>query len=511
VSGFTVYLIASVFLVIMIAIAAYGTLKQRRSSTNDLFIAERSIGPVITAITIFATLQSGFSILGFAGLFYLNGVGASMAVFVAFTQAMIIYVVFRRIWIAGKKYNLSSQADYFSDRFESPVFLKILIGIIGLVAIVAAHFSVQLNSLGIIMQTMSNGEITYVQGMIFLAIGMVIVTLIGGMRGISFVDFILGILMLVGLTSLAVIIFTNSGQGFTDIYQNLKTNFAAALTVPGPINYFTPQMIFSFFISYTFGAIMLPHMFVKTYITKSIKSYKTLPLLYMGATFPLFILIFWLIGPLAKAHLADVTATDTVVPLLIANFVNSEFVQGLLFIVVIAAIISTASGALLALSQIITIDVYKTLFKGKTEKHYYWVGNIGIIAITLIGLVLAINPPGAIAYIVTSSLGISATLFIPAVLGLYWKRLNKHGVIAGVISGIVVYVWITFILNMPQASFLGFNATVWAVLVEVIVLVVVTLFTPPPSQNTQLKYIDKINYSLYGVENLSLKQNDEVK
>ena len=513
-SGLSVYLIATAFLTLMISIVVYSKMKEKnkQNDTNNLFIAGRSIGPIITAITIFATLQSGFSILGFAGLFYLNGVGAAMAVFVAFTQAMILYVIFRRIWVAGKKYNLNSQADYFADRFESPKAMKIIVGLIGLTAVIAAHFSVQLNSLGIIMQSMSNGAISYKTGMIFLAVGMVIITLIGGMKGISLMDFILGILMLVGLTGLVAVILGNTGQGLGGLYSDLKTDFAANMTVPGPINYFTPQMIVSFFISYTFGAVMLPHMFVKTYITNSIKSYKTLPLLYMGATFPLFILIFGVLGPLAKTNLMDVQATDTVVPLLITNFVNSQAVQGILLVIVLAAIISTASGALLALSQIITVDIYKIFMKNKTENHYFWVGNFGIIAVTILGLFLALNPPEAIAYVVTSSLGISATLFLPAVLGLYWKRLNKYGALAGILTGITVFVWITFIQELPQAAYLGFNATVWAVSAELIIMVVVTLFTPAPSALTQKKYFENINYALYKRESLKLptKNTEEV-
>ena len=498
------YLVSGLFVLAMIGIVLYSRLKYRQENVGELFIAGRALGPVITAFSVFATLQSGFFIFGMAGLFYLNGVGAAMAMFVVFAQSMILYIVLRRVWVAGKLYNLNSQADFFADRYESPKVLRLLVGILGLLAIVAAHFSVQLTAMGVIMQTISGGAISHIDGMLFMTIGMLIITLIGGMRGLSFTDFVLGLIMMFSLIFIVVSVFTGADISFAGIYRKLAEEFPAHLSTPGPINYFTPQMRISFFFTYTFGAMMLPHMFVKSYVSKSIRSYKTLPFLYMGMTFPMMIVIFMLLGPVGRA-LLNVQVPDSVVPTLINTYVGSPFFQGLLLVAVLAAIVSTASSALLALSQIITVDIYKVFVKDKSERHYYWIGQAGVVLMTLFGIWVSINSPAAIGYVVTSGLGISAMMFLPVFFGLYWRRMNKYGVIAGMLSGIAVYAYITFGLGMTQASWLGFNATFWGLLTELAVMTVVAYYTPAASPDVQHRYFNRINYALYGREDLAPK------
>ncbi|MAY75333.1 MAG: cation acetate symporter [Phycisphaerae bacterium] len=129
----------------------------------------------------------------------------------------------------------------------------------------------------------------------------------------------------------------------------------------------------------------------------------------------------------------------------------------------LAAALSTAAGLLLVISTAVSHDLVKrTLAPGVSEKTELWIARgaagIGVIGAALLG----IFPPGFVAEVVALAFGLAASSFFPVILlGIFWKRMNRAGAIAGMISGIgftATYItYFKFLGGARDAWFLGIS------------------------------------------------------
>ncbi|KDM92180.1 sodium:solute symporter family protein [Photobacterium galatheae] len=105
----------------------------------------------------------------------------------------------------------------------------------------------------------------------------------------------------------------------------------------------------------------------------------------------------------------------------------------------LAAALSTAAGLLLVISTSVSHDLLKKGFKpDMTDKQELMAARIGA-ALAVIGAgYLGINPPGFVAQVVAFAFGLAASSFFPAIImGIFYKKMNKEGAIAGMLSGIL--------------------------------------------------------------------------
>ena len=105
----------------------------------------------------------------------------------------------------------------------------------------------------------------------------------------------------------------------------------------------------------------------------------------------------------------------------------------------LAAALSTAAGLLLVISTAVSHDLLKKGFKpNMSDKEELTYARLGA-AVAVIGAgYLGINPPGFVAQVVAFAFGLAAASFFPAIiLGIFYKKMNKEGAIAGMLSGIL--------------------------------------------------------------------------
>jgi cation/acetate symporter len=105
----------------------------------------------------------------------------------------------------------------------------------------------------------------------------------------------------------------------------------------------------------------------------------------------------------------------------------------------LAAALSTAAGLLLAISSAISHDLLKGIFaKGISEKAELMAGRIAMAGAIVVAGFLGINPPGFAAQVVALAFGLAASSIFPALmLGIFDKRANNAGAIAGMLSGLL--------------------------------------------------------------------------
>lgn len=166
----------------------------------------------------------------------------------------------------------------------------------------------------------------------------------------------------------------------------------------------------------------------------------------------------------------------------------------------LAAALSTAAGLLLVISTSISHDLIKKQIKPDiSEKGELLAARIAILVAIIIAGLFGIYPPGFVAAVVALAFGLAAASFFPAIiLGIFDKRMNRQGAVAGMIVGIVLmlYYMIVYktgligVMDPRPASEWWFGTSpegfgTIAMLVNVVVSVVVSRMTPAPPQHVQ--------------------------
>ncbi|MEE2566299.1 sodium:solute symporter family protein [Hyphobacterium sp. Y6023] len=105
----------------------------------------------------------------------------------------------------------------------------------------------------------------------------------------------------------------------------------------------------------------------------------------------------------------------------------------------LAAALSTAAGLLMVISSAVSHDLCrKVLFTGMSDRQELLVARLAAVGAVLIAIYAGINPPGFVAAVVAFAFGLAAASFFPAILlGIFWKRMNKAGAIAGMLTGLI--------------------------------------------------------------------------
>ncbi len=165
----------------------------------------------------------------------------------------------------------------------------------------------------------------------------------------------------------------------------------------------------------------------------------------------------------------------------------------------LAAALSTASGLLLVISSSVSHDFYFRRFRhGASEKERLRVGRIAMGGAVLIAGYFGINPPGFVAEVVALAFGLAAASFFPAiVLGIFWKRANAAGAVAGMVTGITLtaaYMWATIWGGMePWFGVSPQGAGAVGMLINLTVTVLVARSTAPPPARMQA-LIEHVRY-----------------
>jgi cation/acetate symporter len=165
----------------------------------------------------------------------------------------------------------------------------------------------------------------------------------------------------------------------------------------------------------------------------------------------------------------------------------------------LAAALSTAAGLLLVISTSIAHDLFKrTLNPSITEKGELLLARVSAAVAVVIAGYFGVKPPGFVAEVVAFAFGLAASSFFPAiVLGIFTKRVNRHGAVAGMICGLLFtlgYIWYFKLgINLGFVKIQGTPDQYWfgispegigtlGMLLNFATALTVSRFTPPPPQ-----------------------------
>ncbi|MEH7443426.1 sodium:solute symporter family protein [Bacillus sp. JJ1122] len=513
-----------------IGIALFNKAKE----TSDFYVAGRGVPPVFNGMAIGADWMSAASFIGMAGTIMLLGYDG-LAYIMGWTGGYLLLTFLLAPQL--RKYGRYTVPEFIGDRFNSHT-ARVIAAITTI--IISFTYSIgQLSGSGVVI-----GRLFEIDAKLGTMIGVVLIAFyaaFGGMKGVTwtqvaqYIILIIAYLIPVIFMSLQV---TSSALPWLS-YGELVGKMGELDRELGISEYFAPftngtkWQFLALMFTLMAGTAGLPHVIVRFYTVSTMKAARWsgawallfIGLLYLSApayaAFSRFILMTKVAGSkiselpawtktwvdTGKLQLADgngdgilqwkelIISNDIVVMATpeIANL--GVFVVGLVAAGAMAAALSTAGGLMIAISSAFAHDIYYRVMRpNATDKNRLNVARISIVVATLLAGIIALNPPGAITQIVAWAFALASGTFFPAlILGVWWKRSNAQGVIAGMLVGLGVTLAYIFAAKYGGYTILGIidtGAGVFGAAAAILANVVVSLATPAPSQKIQEEVLD---------------------
>lgn len=513
-----------------IGIAIYN----KARATSDFYVASRGVPPVFNGMAIGADWMSAASFIGMAGTIMLLGYDG-LAYIMGWTGGYLLLTFLLAPQL--RKYGRYTVPEFIGDRYDSHT-ARVIAAICTI--IISFTYSIgQLSGSGVVI-----GRLFEIDAKLGTMIGVVLIAFyaaFGGMKGITWTQVAQYLVLIIAY--LIPVIFmslqlTNSALPWLS-YGELVGKMGELDRELGISEYFAPftngtkwQFIALMF-TLMCGTAGLPHVIVRFYTVATMKAARWsgawallfIGLLYLSApayaAFSRFILMTKIAGSAitdlpawmkswidtGKLQLADgngdgvlqwselIISNDIVVMATpeIANL--GVFVIGLVAAGAMAAALSTAGGLMISISSSFAHDIFYRVWKpNSTEKTRLSVARWSIVIATLLAGLIALNPPGAITQIVAWAFALATGTFFPAlVLGVWWKRSNAQGVIAGLLVGLAVTLGYIFAAKYGGFTILGIidtGAGVFGAAAAFLTNIVVSLATPAPSQKLQEEVLD---------------------
>ncbi|MBG9541972.1 sodium:solute symporter [Cytobacillus firmus] len=513
-----------------IGIAIYNKAKE----TSEFYVAGRGVPPIFNGMAIGADWMSAASFIGMAGTIMLLGYDG-LAYIMGWTGGYLLLTFLLAPQL--RKYGRYTVPEFIGDRYDSHT-ARVIAALCTI--IISFTYSIgQLSGSGVVI-----GRLFEIDAKLGTMIGVVLIAFyaaFGGMKGITWTQVaqyvILIIAYLIPVIFMALQLTGNPMPWIS--YGELVGKMGELDRELGISEYFAPftngtkWQFLALMFTLMAGTAGLPHVIVRFYTVSTMKAARWsgawallfIGLLYLSApayaAFSRFILMTQVAGSkitelpawtktwvdTGKLQVADgngdgvlqwnelIISNDIVVMATpeIANL--GMFVIGLVAAGAMAAALSTAGGLMIAISSAFAHDIfYRVLKPNSTEKTRLSVARWSIVIATLLAGVIALNPPGAITQIVAWAFALATGTFFPAlVLGVWWKRSNSQGVIAGLLVGLGVTLAYIFAAKYGGFTILGIidtGAGVFGATAAFAANIIVSLMTAAPSQKIQEEVMD---------------------
>jgi sodium/proline symporter len=496
----------------MIAVIGIGLAFARRANKNseEYFLGGRSLGPWVTAMSAEASDMSGWLLMGLPGVAYWCGIAdaAWTAIGLAVGTYINWLITSKRLRRYSEKAgNAITLPEFFSNRFHEKNKVVMTVAALFILIFFTVYAASCLVTCGKLFSTLFG--LDYIPMMIVGAVFVLIYTIIGGFLAESASDFMQAVVMICALV-IIVVTGTAAAGGLGAVIEN-------ANSIPGFLEFFgvatpttvdgvqqvvngTPQ--FGEAASYSplsivsclawglgyFGMpqVLLRFMAIRTEheLTRSRR------IATVWVVISLIIAVF--IGVVGRVLYPDALLTESSaenVFILLSTNLLPPLLAGLVMAGILAATISSSDSYLLIAASAFSKNIYQGLLHKKaSDKQVLNISRITLLVITAIAIVIALDENSVIFTIVSFAwAGFGATFGPLMLLSLFWKRVNRAGAIAGMISGgSMVFIW--NLLVRPLGGLWDVYELLPAFLVSCLVIVVVSLLTAPPSEEIQREF-----------------------
>lgn len=493
---------------ILLAFAAYmalmiiiGAMYMRRTRNSaDYFLGGRGLSGWVAALSAQASDMSGWLLMGLPGSVYAFGTGQ-----IWIAVGLFIGTVLNWICISGRlrKYTIKANnsltlPEFFQNRYKDDT--NILLGISSVVIVI---FFVVYTASALASGGKLFNIVLGVDYRVALTIGAVVIlayTFMGGFMAVCTTDFVQGLLMLVGLLAVPLTAYGIMGPdnlmgalastnpaGGVEAFMDIFSNGGKPITFIEILSQ----------LAWGLGYCGMPHILVRFMAVRSekeLKKSRVIAIVWVALS-----LFFGgiVIGVIGRGYLAptvlgtpETSSVENVFIIMIEKVFTSDialpFVGGVFLCGILAAIMSTADSQLLVASSSVAEDIYKGIINPKADdRKVLTISRVVVIVVAVIAYVIALDPDSSIMGLVSNAWAGFGSAFGPLVVcSLFWKRTNKPGAIAGMLSGaLTVIIW--DYIPLAGGATLGTSTGIYSLLigffVSLICIVIVSLATKAPS------------------------------
>ncbi len=462
-------------------------------TTEDYYLGGRKLGPIVTAMSAEASDMSSWLLLGIPGLAYAGGFADPF--WTSLGLAVGTYLNWLIVAARLRKYSeINGSATvpaFFSNRFGDDKNILSLISAIVIIIFFVPYTASGFSACGKLFKSLFG--LDYMTSMIVFALVIIAYTALGGFLAASTSDLVQSIIMTIAL---ATILFYGASQagGWGAVFDNAKSlqgyldlNNTHLMETSSSAPYNTLTKIST--LAWGLGYFGMPHILLRF---MAIEKKEKLTISRRIASIWVVIAMFSaiIIGLVARAMTAEgvmpvlddpETAIIKISDILSRHGIFTACVAGLILAGILAATMSTADSQLLAAASSASDDICKKMFfKDMSEKTSMLIARGAVIVMSIIALVIASNPDSSVFQIVSFAWAGFGAAFGPLMLlALFWKRTNKYGALAGMISGgVMIFVW-KFLVR-PLGGVWNIYELLPGFIVSLVFIVVVSLITPAP-------------------------------
>ena len=525
----------------------------RASSTGEFYIAGKGVHPLANGMATAADWMSAASFISMAGIISFNGYDGSVYL-MGWTGGYVLLALLLAPYL--RKFGKFTVPDFIGDRYYSNVARGVAVFCALIVSF--TYIAGQMRGVGVVFSRYLEVDIT--TGVL---IGMLIVlfyAVLGGMKGITYTQVAQYCVLIFAFMLPAIFIslmvtgnvipqigFGSTGNdgvyllnkldglhrelGFHEYTSGRKSTLdvfliTAALMVGTAglphviVRFFTVKKVSDarksagwalLFIAILYTTAPAVAVFSRTNLIETVsnKAYASLPELFdkWEAT--------GLISYEDKnqdglvQYVADPQINELKVDADIMVLANPEiadlpnWVIAIMAAGALAAALSTAAGLLLVISSSVSHDLIKKMIKPDvSEKGELIAARLSAVGAVMLAAYFGINPPGFVAATVALAFGLAAASFFPAiVMGIFSKKMNMEGAIAGMVVGILLMLF--YMTKFKFGWFGGGTEKDWwfgispegfgsfAMLVNFVVSITISKFTPEPDSEIQ-KLVENI-------------------
>jgi solute:Na+ symporter, SSS family len=441
-----------------------GLLAARRvHGAKDFLVAGRSLPLYMNVATVFATWFGAETVLSVSATFAKDGLnGIPGDPFGASVCLVIAALLFARLFY---RMNLLTIGDFYKQRYGKGV--EVLTSF----AIVASYLgwtSAQMTALGLVIATLSGGAVDLNTAILIGAGVVLIYTIFGGMWSVAFTDLFQTIVILIGLTLVAYLVGDLAG-GVTKVVSQAAAD-GKLVMFPADMDAAAWWALAGAFFAFAFGSVPQQDVFQRM---TSAKDEKTAvrgtvigALIYFCFAFvPIYIAYAAIVADPAIKELfnaEDARDIQRILPdLVLGNM--PLWAQIMFFGALLSAILSTASGALLAPTALFTENVLRPFVPDMADKQFLLTLRIILVTFTAGALLFALNSTSTMYEMVQNAYNVTlAGAFVPLVAGAYWKRATTQGALLSIVLGIGC--WLAANTVAPEAmvppNLVGFFASI---------------------------------------------------
>ena len=514
--GYTIQILIAM-IIYMVAVILIGVLYAKRANKNseEYFLGGRSLGPWVTAMSAEASDMSGWLLMGLPGVAYWCGLAdaAWTAIGLAVGTYLNWLIVSKRLRRYSIRANNSiTLPEFFSNRFRENKKVILTLSAVFILIFFTVYASSCFVTCGKLFSALFG--LDYKVMMLVGAAFVLIYTILGGFLAESASDFMQAIVMILALTIIVTIATVKAGgigavienarsiPGFLDFFGlatpitdaegvQLITNGVAEF---GPASKYGVLTIFSM-LAWGLGYFGMPQVllrFMAIRKEKELKMSRRIAMVWVVISLAVAVFMgligrmLYLNGQLPAAEqLLTKSAAENIFINLSTSFLP-PILAGFVMAGILAATISSSDSYLLIAASALAKNIYQGIVrKNATDKQVMITSRITLLVLALIGIIIALDEKSVIFQIVSFAwAGFGATFGPLMLFSLFWKRINKAGAIAGMISGAgMVFLWKLVISKL--GGVFAIYELLPAFIFSCICIVVVSLLTKAPSKEIE--------------------------